>query len=367
MTPFDAAVLQNPDDVDTWAVFADWLEERGDPRAELMRLMPPGVTFPSTSPLDPRIAAVIDAHAPTWFPGLRLAELHLTWRHGFVHAAQVTRRAMGDLSPEDFFALPSLRFIQHLTVVGDGLTRALAALPGLRHLTLLSVRGPELRWLDDVTLPAVENLNLPRCELGGDGPWRVSLPSLKTLQGPGHLVVALQTTSAARTATVTLDGPRDVAAMEQLRGAKPRGFVDGVGLSERQLDELRARWPDAAASASVREESNSFHWSRRPSASEQPRHAPPDFHRLPRWVIEERPTPQSSSPRTVAYGAGIPMNEAGSLWHSRCVACASGDVHCVYLMQSELYSRFETTHYETAELHCQRCGAFTAYAATYES
>lgn len=35
---FLSAMLANPDDVDTWLVYADWLAERGDPRADYLRL-----------------------------------------------------------------------------------------------------------------------------------------------------------------------------------------------------------------------------------------------------------------------------------------------------------------------------------------
>jgi len=36
--PFLAAILANNDDADARAVYADWLEQRGDPRAEYLRL-----------------------------------------------------------------------------------------------------------------------------------------------------------------------------------------------------------------------------------------------------------------------------------------------------------------------------------------
>lgn len=35
---FLAAIRKNPNDLDNWLVFADWLEERGDARSELIRI-----------------------------------------------------------------------------------------------------------------------------------------------------------------------------------------------------------------------------------------------------------------------------------------------------------------------------------------
>jgi uncharacterized protein (TIGR02996 family) len=35
---FLSAMLANPDDISTWLVYADWLAERGDPRADYLRL-----------------------------------------------------------------------------------------------------------------------------------------------------------------------------------------------------------------------------------------------------------------------------------------------------------------------------------------
>lgn len=77
---------KNPDDHTTWDVLADWLEERDDPRAELMRLTRdrefPG---PGWSERDTRqLTAALARTRAEWFPFVELHEHQLTWRHGFI-------------------------------------------------------------------------------------------------------------------------------------------------------------------------------------------------------------------------------------------------------------------------------------------
>lgn len=52
---FIQAILANPDDVATAQVYADWLEERGDPRGEYLRLEIERLSLPGK---DERLQAI---------------------------------------------------------------------------------------------------------------------------------------------------------------------------------------------------------------------------------------------------------------------------------------------------------------------
>jgi uncharacterized protein (TIGR02996 family) len=47
---FIRAILDHPDELTTWLVYADWLEDRGDPRAEFLRLTAERRQLPPTAP-----------------------------------------------------------------------------------------------------------------------------------------------------------------------------------------------------------------------------------------------------------------------------------------------------------------------------
>src|SRR5262245_51933482 len=69
MTAFLDALASSPEDVTPWLVFADWLEEHGDPRAELLRWgarvreepVPPPLTLAALE-----LAGWQRKHLPAW-------------------------------------------------------------------------------------------------------------------------------------------------------------------------------------------------------------------------------------------------------------------------------------------------------------
>src|SRR5438874_7799921 len=67
---FLAAILAAPHDWAPRLVFADWLEERGDPRGEMLRLGWEVSTLPAATPrrdaLDVRLGAWWRAHREAW-------------------------------------------------------------------------------------------------------------------------------------------------------------------------------------------------------------------------------------------------------------------------------------------------------------
>src|SRR5205807_10301364 len=95
---FLQAILDDPDDDMLRLIYADWLEERGDPRAEFIRVQCELAGFPPHLPdkaalrararLCQRSQALLNEHKEEWFGRLiRLAEgWKFAWRcsRGFV-------------------------------------------------------------------------------------------------------------------------------------------------------------------------------------------------------------------------------------------------------------------------------------------
>ncbi len=163
----------NPDDAGTWAVLADWLEERGDPRAEFMRLTR-DVEFPDPALPEEQQRRLSEAfvHAEAaWFPDVKPGPWTLIWRHGFVS------RVLYALGPDwlsshhylphvELREHPALRFIRELNVAD------VEYLPGsLPHLRVL--RCSKLRP------DGLELFAAPRLEL--------AVLSETTLNWPAHL------------------------------------------------------------------------------------------------------------------------------------------------------------------------------------
>lgn len=128
-----AALDENPDDLATWDVLADWLEERGDPRAEFMRLTR-DTEFPNPALPAEQQARLREAHAraqTAWFGDRDVTqEQGLVWRHGMVSSAIVdTPAAPGPRHP-------AFRFVEELSCRGADL----AQLP-MRHLRALRASG----------------------------------------------------------------------------------------------------------------------------------------------------------------------------------------------------------------------------------
>jgi uncharacterized protein (TIGR02996 family) len=77
---FIRAILDHPEELTTWLVYADWLEERGDPRAEFLRLSVERRRLPADAPeaegIDKRLTGLRETLDPNWmlvFDTARLA------------------------------------------------------------------------------------------------------------------------------------------------------------------------------------------------------------------------------------------------------------------------------------------------------
>ena len=144
-----AARVAGEPDASVWPVFADWLEEQGDARAELIRRSLAGNAFDAF--VDANAAEVLGLLASrerrTVSPGDRPL-LELEWRHGLLHGAGVrTEDVWADVG--HLLRLPVARYLARLSV-GLGSNGALdsattaetlqtLATPGAAHLRSLFV------------------------------------------------------------------------------------------------------------------------------------------------------------------------------------------------------------------------------------
>jgi uncharacterized protein (TIGR02996 family) len=98
---FLAAMHANPADVDLRLVFADWLEERGDARAELLRLLntlTQAVEVPGRTELEDRLRSllksVVQPVGPFFTNSLGM-RFNLIWPGIFLNGESRNRRGKG--------------------------------------------------------------------------------------------------------------------------------------------------------------------------------------------------------------------------------------------------------------------------------
>jgi uncharacterized protein (TIGR02996 family) len=123
----EAAIVRDPDDLTNYAVYGDWLSERGDPRGELIATQ---LAAEDKSELMRREALRVFAkHRDTFLGklGSMIAADAFTWRAGFIHRALLTPNALlvedgarvaASLAHvvEELLAHPSGRFLMDLAV-----------------------------------------------------------------------------------------------------------------------------------------------------------------------------------------------------------------------------------------------------------
>ncbi len=111
----EQAIERDPDAAEPWRVYADWLQQHGDPRGELAALQHRGATRA-------QVEAYLSAHAPALLgplaPVWELGGLKLQWRFGFIRAATVLGAGRDGLQVFELvrllLALPAARFIETL-------------------------------------------------------------------------------------------------------------------------------------------------------------------------------------------------------------------------------------------------------------
>jgi uncharacterized protein (TIGR02996 family) len=144
--PFLQAVLADPDDDGCRLVYADWLEERGDPRGELIRVQVELARLPAADARRPELQdrerRLLAQHQAAWAEPLRGLVRKWTFRRGFIE--QVTVEAEQFLAGADrLFRLAPVRHVRFQNAAGS--LNALAACPDLARLATLDLRENALQ------------------------------------------------------------------------------------------------------------------------------------------------------------------------------------------------------------------------------
>lgn len=229
----------SPDDLENFRVYADHLEEVGDPRATLIRLQMTRARLTDRTKLDhleTRLAEYFEQHRADFLGPLskvlptpkssktaRAIAPELEWRNGFIYKARLRQLARMKMHVflDHLLAHPSGRFIVDLDGFGaedpQALVGVLAARAprSLRRLETggsidLSTVWPRLELLEELSITSVRRLgtialpNLRRAHVDVSDP--STLESLATAQWPKleHLRLRIwpETATAAQVAAV---------------------------------------------------------------------------------------------------------------------------------------------------------------------
>jgi uncharacterized protein (TIGR02996 family) len=125
---FEQAILDEPDDLSSYAAYADWLEEQGDPRGEFIRvqlaLEDEGRPASERRALQARKRELLEQHERQWLGELAPhlvdedePETEHRWQRGFLSVlnAQCLTMALA----QDLAAASSARFLRELRVYGE--------------------------------------------------------------------------------------------------------------------------------------------------------------------------------------------------------------------------------------------------------
>ncbi|MDQ3335286.1 MAG: WGR domain-containing protein [Myxococcota bacterium] len=123
----EKAILANPDDADAYMVYADWLQDQGDPRGELIALQTGGKKAAAKKLLDQHVdyfLGPLKEHQICYdgFRAEKKAAFH--WKNGFIHAVRLAHNQHADnwdgkLAKdvlEPLLKHPSGKFIVELTI-----------------------------------------------------------------------------------------------------------------------------------------------------------------------------------------------------------------------------------------------------------
>ncbi len=125
----EAAIFDDPDNLEAWGVYGDWLQEQGDPRGELVNLEV-RLAAGADSALEARRDALLAEHTPAWL-GKALGEalemeidepvIELEWKFGFLRSVRL--RSHWDYNGPDvvtnlraLLKLESFKFVHELKI-----------------------------------------------------------------------------------------------------------------------------------------------------------------------------------------------------------------------------------------------------------
>lgn len=358
--------LTDLEDAAAVAVYADQLEERGDPRSELLHVQLdelPG-------------AALVAAHWESWVGALSPERTLLRWRRGFVVEAALHGTPEG-WRLSDFLRRPAMGFLRRLSLGRDVVFdfSELRDAAALRELVWLAgKRGSPAR----LELPLLERLTVDLQVNGLAALSTAHLPGLRHLdtgcppEDEAALLDALADASfwptlASWTHRVrTPEGLLALATCPPLLARAGRGLrvmCDAAALAH-LTPQQRQLFPKASFELrprpAVPRDPEDLH--RPADISVTPRSAPMHFRQLPGWQVKAtRSTQSAHDTDTVKVGPGVPFAELS--WRadsfSRCGWCGSEDTRCIQTSDWYSYSHFETTTYARWEYECLACGLFT--------
>lgn len=338
-------------------VLSDELEERGDPRASLIRAQVHGH--------DER--ALLAAHWQTWVGSLEARSVLLRWKWG--HLVEV---GIGAAPPgwtvDELVRKPTTEFLSRLALGPKVSTRGLEHARALRHLVCF---GP----FESTSLPTVETLAV---DLDGAGVERVPLlaaPKLTALQtrttvhDEARLLRSLPWFDGLQTWSHRLVALESLTALLANGPLVARGGAGLVLLADAQLLEAIAeRAHRTLPHATLRllptpRPANDPEDFRGPMQTRVvPSDAPMDFRsRPPSQKVSKRGV-QSDEPVVTTIGSGFALSSA---LFSTCSWCGSANTLGIWSRSSSLYARFECTSYDDWEYDCHDCGLFTGMRESF--
>lgn len=217
-----AAIEDDPEDIENYRVYADWLESNGQPRGQLiaMELLRERLTDRSKLEyLRRKISAYFHEHRAAFLAGLDhwgeqtydTGHANLRWRYGFIHTAQVGvwNQPNDTVRLRELIAAPSGRFLVGVALDAKSSPALLAALrahvpASLRQLT---TRSMDLdlsdAWPDLVRLTHL-GLHAPGVILG-----TIDLPNLVSATVTDSHLRELRDARIPRLATLRIERPRE--------------------------------------------------------------------------------------------------------------------------------------------------------------
>ena len=188
----EEAIFADPDDLDAWAVYGDWLQEQGDPRGEVVSLEIRAARGKISSAEQQRCDALYKEHETGWLGELLLEAvemqidgdevLDLEMQFGFIRKAKI-RTAAGYVGPKvdelfrELIQLESFKFIHELRLGVNDLGGNASFDPALQAIAKLG-RIKSLRRLvvGDFDM---EEQELTWVEGGDSGPLWAAVPNLE--------------------------------------------------------------------------------------------------------------------------------------------------------------------------------------------
>jgi len=196
----EATIDAGPDDASRYAVYGDWLAQRGEARGELIALQ----LLPSLTRAQKDRVAALQYH-----PEIRCLSGPLAqWRWGFVHTTTLMRSGATDLSV--LLNHASMRFVRQLMLGQEPLSLSLEQLavgaPRVLDVLSLSASGELDLSRVPASLPTLRRLSLSMPEVRGRLPAlpRLEALDLHYLEWTAQLAEALAAPPVTQVQAVTL-------------------------------------------------------------------------------------------------------------------------------------------------------------------